>query len=95
MVWVPLYYNNYVYNSLSIEKLEENIGIKMLKKTKVRKHFNEAGIQINIDALNLLEDEVKRIMNMWIRRTKQGNIKRLTADLIWIALMKKQNPTVL
>ena len=67
----------------------------MLKKTQVRKRFNDAGIQINIDALNMLEDEVKRIMDIWVRRTKQGNIKRLTADLIWIALMKRQNPTVL
>ena len=32
------------------------------------------------------DDEVKRIITRWAKRTVDGNVKRLTPDLFWIAL---------
>jgi|TARA_Y100000296_G_C5092024_1_gene215355 hypothetical protein len=58
----------------------------MLQKTKLKKAFNRAGLQITTEALALLEREINFIVNKWVNNTKKGNVKRLTDDLIWIAL---------
>tara|TARA_Y100000310_G_scaffold330252_1_gene401591 strand:+ start:597 stop:869 length:273 start_codon:yes stop_codon:yes gene_type:complete len=58
----------------------------MIQKTKLKKAFNRAGLQITTEALALLEREINLIVNKWVNNTKKGNVKRLTDDLIWIAL---------
>ena len=58
----------------------------MLQKTKVKKIFNDAGVQLPENTFILLDDEVKRIITRWAKRTVDGNVKRLTPDLFWIAL---------
>lgn len=62
------------------------IYLIMLQKTKLKKAFNRAGLQITTEALALLEREINFIVNKWVNNTKKGNVKRLTDDLIWIAL---------
>ena len=55
--------------------------------------FNEAGIQVNLNALNMLDDHLNRIVHKWVQNTKDGNVRRLTPELLWIALGKFiQNP---
>lgn len=58
----------------------------MIQVTKLKKAFNREGIQISADAVNLLQDEMNRIVAKWVRNTKSGNVKRLTAELVFIAL---------
>ena len=58
----------------------------MLQKTKVKKIFNDAGVQLPENTFILLDDEVKRIITRWAKRTVDGNVKRLTPDLFWVAL---------
>ena len=58
----------------------------MLQKTKVKKIFNDTGVQLPEDTFILLNDEVKRIITRWAKRTVDGNVKRLTQDLFWVAL---------
>jgi hypothetical protein len=58
----------------------------MIKKTKIRKAFNQSGVQITNDALDYLEDEMNRKVHKWINRCKDNNIKRLTIELVWAAL---------
>jgi len=58
----------------------------MVKKTKIRKAFNQSGVQITNDALDYLEDEMNRKVHKWINRCKDNNIKRLTIELVWAAL---------
>ena len=58
----------------------------MLQKTKVKKIFNDAGVQLPENTFILLDDEVKRIITRWAKRTVDGNVKRLTKDLFWVAL---------
>ena len=58
----------------------------MLQKTKVKKIFNDAGVQLPEETFTVLNDEVKRIITRWAKRTVDGNVKRLTPDLFWVAL---------
>jgi len=58
----------------------------MIKKTKIRKAFNQSGVQITNDALDYLEDEMNRKVHKWINRCKDNNIKRLTIELVWAVL---------
>ena len=58
----------------------------MLQKTKVKKIFNDAGVQLPEETFTVLNDEVKRIITRWAGRTVDGNVKRLTPDLVWVAL---------
>ena len=62
--------------------------MKIAQKTKMKRLFNEAGIQININALNMLDDHLNRIVRKWVANTVEGNVKRLTPELLWIALGK-------
>ena len=58
----------------------------MIKKTKIRKAFNQSGVQITKDALDYLEDDMNRKVHKWINRCKDNNIKRLTIELVWAVL---------
>jgi len=60
----------------------------MIQKTKLKKEFNEAGIQMTSDAVKALDREVTLMIKQWVRKTKEGNVKRLTAELIWVPLGK-------
>jgi len=61
----------------------------MIQKTKLKKLFNDEGIQMPIKTLNILDDEIKRIIYKWLKKTKESNIRRLTPELIWAALEKE------
>ena len=54
----------------------------MLQKTKVKKIFNKHKIQLPEDSLDFLDSEVNRMVHKWVLRCKNGNIKRLSMDLI-------------
>jgi hypothetical protein len=63
----------------------------MIQVTKLKKAFNEEGLQITTQAINILDSEVKLLVKKWVKNTKFGNIKRLTADTIWVALGRYLN----
>jgi len=58
----------------------------MIQKTKLRKVFNNAGLQITSEAVDLLDDHFRRQAINMARRVQEGNVKRLTATLIWVAI---------
>lgn len=60
----------------------------MIQKTKLKKIFHDHNVQINIEAINILDDHVRREVILWARRCNYGNVKRLTPYLIWVALGK-------
>ena len=62
--------------------------MKIAQKVKIRKMFNAEGIQVNLEALNMLDDHLNRIVRKWVANTVEGNVKRLTPELLWIALGK-------
>jgi hypothetical protein len=58
----------------------------MIQKSKVKKLFNSQGIQCSVATLNLIEEHLSREIRNMVFRTKEGNVKRLTPELLWIAL---------
>ena len=60
----------------------------MIQKTKLKSEFNKAGLQITSEAVELLDDEINRTVKKMVNRVKEGNVKRLPANLIWVALGK-------
>ena len=58
----------------------------VITKTKVKKMFNSAGIQCPISTLNIIDSEVHRRVQKMVAKCIEGNIKRLTPDLYWIAI---------
>jgi len=59
--------------------------MKVAIKKKIRDAFHREDIQITLSAVNLLDDELNRILERWVRNTKWSNVKRLTPDLLWTA----------
>jgi hypothetical protein len=62
--------------------------MKIAQKVKIRKMFNDEGIQVNVEALNMLDDQLNRIVHKWVKNTKAGNVRRLVPALLWVALGK-------
>jgi len=58
----------------------------IIKITTVRQVFKNHGIQLGSGAAETIDDEIGRRINVMAERCKDGNIKRLTPDLFWIAL---------
>ena len=60
----------------------------LITKAKVRKIFNDAGVQCPINTLNIIDADFQRQVEKMAQRCKGGNVKRLTPDLYYIALGK-------
>ena len=64
--------------------------MNILKTSKVKERFHKADLQITVGALVILEGIVNRQVNQWVNNTKEGNVKRLTEELVWVALGRRQ-----
>ncbi len=58
----------------------------MVNMSKMKKAFHNEGIQVTTDTMNMLREEVNKTILKWVSNTKNGNVKRLTPSLIWVAL---------
>jgi len=58
----------------------------MIQKTKLKREFNKSRLQITREAVEMLDDHIHRQVIKMVARVKEGNVKRLTVDLIWVAL---------
>jgi hypothetical protein len=65
--------------------------ITMIQKTKLKSEFNKSGLQITSEAVVMLDDHIHREVIKMVKRVKEGNVKRLTVDLIWVALGNYNN----
>ena len=52
----------------------------MVIKKKLRKIFHDEGIQISVQACNLIDDHVKRLISRMAARARDGNVKRITEE---------------
>ena len=57
-----------------------------MTKKEIKAAFREHKIQLAADVVNLIEDNLKRAVTKMAQRCKDGNVKRLTPDLFWVAL---------
>jgi hypothetical protein len=65
--------------------------VPMVQTSKLKKEFNKRGLQITREAIDLLDDHISREVSKMANRVQENNVKRLTADLIWVALGKFNN----
>jgi len=57
-----------------------------MTKSKIGGIFRELKIQVSGDSYNLIEDHLKREVGRMALRCKNGNLKRLTPELFYVAL---------
>tara|TARA_R110000744_G_scaffold79987_1_gene156988 strand:+ start:1101 stop:1286 length:186 start_codon:yes stop_codon:yes gene_type:complete len=60
----------------------------IIKASSVRKLFNERNVQISDDAIKTINEIMTRDLRKMVARCIEGNVKRLTPDIIYIALDK-------
>ena len=60
----------------------------LLRANQIRKKFNQSNIQVSDDTLKLVNDVVEREVEKMVTRCSDGNVKRLTPGLFYIALGK-------
>jgi hypothetical protein len=61
----------------------------MINKSKLRKKFNDEGIQVSLESLNVLNAEVNRMVDKWVNKAKGANIKRLVPELLGYVIDKR------
>tara|TARA_R100001082_G_scaffold111232_1_gene94303 strand:+ start:484 stop:669 length:186 start_codon:yes stop_codon:yes gene_type:complete len=52
----------------------------MINKKKTREIFHNKNVQINIDALNIIEREIQHMIEVYAKRAESEYIKRVTPD---------------
>ena len=57
----------------------------MVNMSKMKKAFHNEDLQISAETINIPNDEIKRTVSRWVKNTKDGNVKRLTPELVWVA----------
>lgn len=64
------------------------MGVKIVvpNKTTLKKVFKDSGIQLGAGAMDLIETECVLLAKRMANRCKEGNIKRLTPELFFIAM---------
>ena len=59
-------------------------------QTNIKKIFSEKGIQLGAGTLNMIEKGMVFFAQRMAKRCVEGNLKRLTPELFWVA-MGRQN----
>lgn len=59
---------------------------RILTILKIRKIFKQHQVQLTTDAINLMDEHISRQIESMAKNCKNSNVKRLTADLFWVAL---------
>jgi len=54
--------------------------------TNIKKIFSEAGVQLGTQSINMIEKEMVFLAERMAKRCVQGNLKRLTPELFWVAM---------
>jgi hypothetical protein len=62
-----------------------------INQTKIRKTFSEEGIQIGVGTMDMINREILESVRRMAKRCKEGNLKRLTPELFYVALGKFNN----
>jgi len=59
-----------------------------MTKKEIKDIFHRNNVQLSPGAYLMLEDDIRRKVRMMAKRCKNGNVKRLTEDLYYIAIGK-------
>ena len=66
------------------------MNIKMNKKY-IKQAFKHEGVQLGVGAIDNIEYELKLQVSRMAKRCKEGNLKRLTPELFWVAMGRMNN----
>jgi len=59
-----------------------------MTQAEIKKAFKQQGIQLGAGAMDQIMYELKCVVNRMAGRCKEGNLKRLTPELFYIAMGK-------
>ena len=62
-----------------------------MNKKYIKQAFSHDGVQLGNGAMDMIEHELKLQASRMARRCKEGNLKRLTPELFWVALGRMNN----
>ena len=57
-----------------------------MTKKHIKKEFSSCNVQLGSGTVESIEDELHRMVHRMAKRCHLGNVRRLTPDLMWIAL---------
>jgi len=57
-----------------------------MTRKQIKAAFREKKIQLGAGAIEAIEEHVRREVRTMARRCGDGNLKRLTPELMWVAL---------
>ena len=57
-----------------------------MTKIQIKKEFKNAGVQIGGGTMDSIEYELNCFVRRMANRCYHGNLKRLTPDMMWVAL---------
>ena len=57
-----------------------------MTKTQIKQIFKAAGVQLGAGAMDQITYELKCYVNRMAKRCDEGNLKRLTPELFYIAM---------
>ena len=55
-------------------------------RTNIKKIFSRKGIQLSAGVLDMIEKEMVYLCTRMAKRCTDGNLKRLTPELFWVAM---------
>ena len=62
-----------------------------MNKKYIKQAFSHHEVQLGNGAMDMIEHELKLQVSRMARRCKEGNLKRLTPELFWVALGRMNN----
>ena len=62
-----------------------------MNKKYIKQAFSHDGVQLGNGAIDDIEHELKLMVIRMAKRCKNGNVKRLTPELFWVALGRMNN----
>mgnify|MGYP003152526967 CR=1 FL=1 len=65
-----------------------------MNKKYIKQAFSNEGIQLGNGAIDDIEHELKLMVIRMAKRCKNGNVKRLTPELFWVALGRMNNEKI-
>ena len=71
---------------LMIIRTQIQINMNRPTQTNIRKIFGSKGIQLGAGALDMIERELVQLTKKMAKRCQEGNLKRLTPELFWVAM---------
>jgi len=62
-----------------------------MTKSQIKELFKEQGVQLGAGTMDQIQYELAQYVGRMATRSREGNLKRLTPELFWIAMGRLNN----